>query len=111
MRGDIIHHYVLHPTIIWDVTTICNFRCTYCYSDHMPNRLLRMTDKHSLEKITEAFAEYLRGWAIVYIGGEPFVFRDFAELNAKVTQTNLIGVYSNLSIEKHVRRFADEVPP
>lgn len=111
MGGDFIHHYVLHPTVIWDVTSYCNFRCTYCYSDHMPNRLLRMTDKHSLDAIAEAFEEHLPGWAVVYIGGEPFIFRDFAALNAKVTRTNLVGIYTNLSIEKHVRQFADEVPP
>jgi MoaA/NifB/PqqE/SkfB family radical SAM enzyme len=111
LQGDIIHHYVLHPTIIWDVTSYCNFKCTYCYSDHMPNRLLRMTDKYSLDDIAEAFAEYCPDWAIVYIGGEPFIFRDFADLNVKLTRTNKIGIYSNLSIGDHVRRFADHVPP
>jgi hypothetical protein len=111
MRGDIIHHYVLHPTIIWDVTTFCNYKCTYCYSDHMPNRLLRMTDKYSLEAVSKAFGEHLAGWVVVYIGGEPFVFRDFAELNVGLTRTNKIGLYSNLSIQNHVRRFADSVQP
>lgn len=110
-KKEIAHHNPQHPTILWDVTTYCNYKCIYCYSDHMPNRLLRMSDRYCLDDIAQAFTEYLPGWNINYSGGEPFVFQDFTELNVKLTLTNKIGIYTNLSIYQQVNRFANEVSP
>lgn len=111
MTGEHIHHYVLHPTLVWDVTSKCNYRCRYCYSEHMPDRLASLGERLSIERVAEAFAEHLHGWAIVFIGGEPFILNEFVEMSAALTSTNLIGIYTNLGLEDQVRRFTERISP
>ncbi|MEL7004987.1 MAG: radical SAM protein, partial [Bacteroidota bacterium] len=106
-----IHQKPQHPTILWDITSYCNFKCTYCYSDHMPNRTLRLKDKYPLEYILKCFEMSFPGWAINFSGGEPFVYADFVEAVGLLTQNNSIGIYSNLSIEKQVDRFSHSIDP
>lgn len=111
MTAEQIHHYVLHPSLVWDVTTLCNYRCCYCYSEHMPDRLASLEHRLTVECVAKAFAERLPGWAIVFIGGEPFILKEFVELSAALTRTNLLGIYTNLGIESQVRGFADRISP
>jgi len=77
----------------------------------MPDRLFQVTDRCPIERIVEAFREQLSGWAIEYIGGEPFILRDFVRLNAELTKANLIGIYTNLSLINPIRSFMEQIDP
>lgn len=111
MTTEEIHHYVLHPSLVWDVTTLCNYHCRYCYSEHMPDRLASLGDRLSVECVARTVAARLPGWAIVFIGGEPFILQEFVEMSEALTRTNTLGIYTNLGIESQVRRFADRISP
>ena len=111
LNNDPIHHDPSQPTVLWDVLTQCNFRCSYCYSELLLNRTSIGGARPPLPAISEAFRTLLPGWVINFSGGEPFLWRDLPELARDLTQTHRIGIYTNLSVGPTVDRFVTIVDP
>ncbi|NVO03208.1 MAG: radical SAM protein [Bacteroidetes bacterium] len=111
VKDNNIHHNVLHPTIIWDTTKYCNYKCIYCYCTYMPNRLIENPIKFSIDHISNSFKHFLPNWVINYIGGEPFLLKNFIELNQKITENNYIALYTNLSLDNQIYSFAQKISP
>lgn len=70
----------LIPGIEWEITTRCNYRCSYCSQKQYSSLLW----KDCSDEVVESVYEILRGsgepWLVKLAGGEPFVHPRFLEI-------------------------------
>lgn len=92
--------------IHWEMSTECNFRCSYCFLDDYSSKcnidiknLLRMLNyfgKKSLISIT---------------GGEPFLVPNFIDIVKTITKNHYVRIDTNLSITTKCLQFSEEIDP
>jgi len=75
--------------VLWDVTSLCNLRCTHCYvSDYFRGaKGLDLSTEEALRVIDEMGAMNVRDLSLT--GGEPFQRKDFRELVRRVVENNI----------------------
>jgi mycofactocin biosynthetic radical S-adenosylmethionine protein MftC len=64
--------------VTWEVTGICNLRCSHCLSDSGPERGDELTTRECLDLIQEL--SELKVFQVNIGGGEPFLREDFVDL-------------------------------
>ena len=76
----------------WDITYKCNLLCKHCYSSSNSSKPLGL----SISKIFEIldFLDKLGILAIQFLGGEPFIRKDFIEILHYTVRKNF-GIYIN----------------
>ncbi|MBQ7613130.1 MAG: radical SAM protein [Spirochaetaceae bacterium] len=82
-------------SINFNVTTICDFSCKYCY-----HQLLPITDYISIERFDEIAKELYNGQceSVLLSGGNPILRSDFDELVKVLAKNNLYYTISTKSV-------------
>lgn len=91
----------------WEINTICNFRCRYCFIQRRRGRPSARPDAAGLARGLESTG---LTWLVHITGGEPFLEPDFMDLCRELTEANYISVNTNLSTA-NVSDFAAELDP
>ncbi len=99
--------YERPPRVNWKMFRNCNYNCSYCHGRTSGS----VNECLSIEKITEILSMLGKQWVLKMTGGEPFLHPNFIELCQTVTRTNTITVDTNLSIDKKVKDFAENIDP
>lgn len=55
----------------WDIITMCNYHCTYCYSREEDSQWNKITTKPNLDIVIEKFKQINSFLEITLLGGEP----------------------------------------
>ncbi len=101
-------HFAKHElTMLWYITSICNFNCPYCsdHSNEYPN-----TYKYSPKEITKRFDEKNNTWHIILTGGEPFLHNHIIELCSLLSRKHYLSINTNLSTN-NIADFANQINP
>ncbi len=91
----------------WDITYKCNLKCKQCYSDSG-----KSNEELPLEKIREILNEIsrLEIFYVYFLGGEPFIRKDFFDILAYCQDINLHcmvssnGWFIDESLAKEIKR-------
>lgn len=83
----------------WNIHLACNYRCPYCWSvnggaEHAGGGVQLTPDGWAAhwDRFNDRY-----GRAEIYIGGgEPFLYPGFAEIAARLSERNVVGVITNL---------------
>ncbi len=96
------------PRVNWQMFRNCNYNCSYC---HHGKTVGDVNVCLSIEKIIETLSMLGKQWMLKMTGGEPLLHPNFIELCQAITRTNTISVDTNLSIEKKVKDFIENIDP
>ncbi|TVM19999.1 radical SAM protein [Oceanidesulfovibrio indonesiensis] len=94
--------------LMWNMTRKCNFRCHYCYYPHDNSPVQENLPVDRLRQFLDGTG---REWVVGMTGGEPFLYPNFVDLCAALTETHKVSVDTNLSLTKEVARFARQIDP
>ncbi len=94
--------------LMWNMTRRCNFRCHYCYFPHETAPIEPVVPAETLLEFLDSTDDE---WVVGMTGGEPFLYPDFVDLCAKLTQRHKISIDTNLSVSDRVRAFAERIDP
>lgn len=94
--------------IIWNMTRKCNFSCHYCYFPHDNSPVTETLPIESLLNFMDAQGGE---WLVGLTGGEPFIYPDFVNICARLTERHIIGVDTNLSVSSRIAEFAKTIDP
>src|SRR6476619_7665059 len=100
-------HYDVEADFV--LLTTCNFRCNYCFIP-VADLSIKLRVHATNEAWQEAFDATGKRWLIHLTGGEPFVYPNFVDLCARLSQRHFISINSNLA-HASVERFASEIDP
>ncbi|MCB4792842.1 MAG: radical SAM protein [Elusimicrobia bacterium] len=88
--------------IVWDFSCYCDYKCEYCFytgSGWDNIKALHGKDRLALEldELWKAVYEKYGSCKIYFTGGEPFLYPDFVNIIAKISNYHKIHITSNLS--------------
>ena len=92
----------------WHISLECNFNCRFCFI-----RGVRKTASRGYrdpKKILDGFDRLGCTCLVNISGGEPFLYDDFVDLYAALSEKHFICINTNLSRDE-VYRFADTIDP
>lgn len=108
MHGD--NHLINRLYVHWDITTVCNFKCSYCYArrDYLPkNQWMKTSDFTKMKLVIKSLEKSTLPVFLGLLGGEPTLHPKFYEILEILNedfinkyQDNRIYVTSNLSTDK-----------
>lgn len=98
------------PTVEWQITGKCNYRCSYCIQGKHP-KISFQPHREQINRALDALIALPGSWEIKISGGEPFVSASFLDLVIpRIIQESkhYISILSNLSAStEELARFAD----
>ena len=97
-------------SLMWNMTRKCNFRCRYCYFPH-DSGAIGPDEVLDAERVLAFLDEAGTEWTVGMTGGEPFIYPGFVDICARLTERHRIGVDTNLSVSREVKRFAERIDP
>jgi MoaA/NifB/PqqE/SkfB family radical SAM enzyme len=84
--------------VTWNITTACNYRCSYCTQPFLENRKRLLKDAPAF---VEAFGRLPGTWEVKISGGEPFTHPALDEIAAGLRRRDhLVSVVTNLSADR-----------
>lgn len=86
----------------WDIHYKCNYRCPYCWWYGKWHELAKGGAYLPLKEILKPWIDIYKKYGschIVILGGEPFVYPDFAELIRELSGMHTLGITTNLSVD------------
>jgi MoaA/NifB/PqqE/SkfB family radical SAM enzyme len=89
--------------------TTCNFRCSYCFIP-VADLSIKLRVHATNEAWQEAFDATGRRWLIHLTGGEPFLYPNFVDLCARLSQRHHVSINSNLA-HASIEKFAGTIDP
>lgn len=97
-----------NKSMIWNMTRNCNFQCSYCY---FPHQNTKIENPISTSTLLNFLSTNNDKWLVGMTGGEPFIYPNFVSLCEAITQKHYIGVDTNLSLSKQIKKFAKRISP
>jgi len=94
-------NYPPPSTVYWDITGLCNLKCTHCYyPDCRPHEKEFSTEE--IKCALQEMSSYGIRW-IIFSGGEPLLRRDFLEIasHAKSLDFKTISLATNGTLINH----------
>ncbi|MBN1130156.1 MAG: radical SAM protein [Chitinispirillaceae bacterium] len=92
----------------WFLSEFCNYRCFYCTNHHV----VRPTEKWDTDKVLQTLAATGQKWCLGFTGGEPFAYPEFLSICKRAVQEDfLLYIATNLSPERPVNEFIDDIDP
>ena len=111
VKRDLRVHSGPEYMVVWNLNSLCNFRCEYCFlSAESLSREHPDVGHYSPEHIARCFDDTGRVWRVHMSGGEPFLYPDFAELCRLLTRRHFISINTNLS-SNEVMSFGATISP
>ncbi len=92
----------------WNLTSQCNFGCTYCFGKTQPNK--QTINQIKIDELINALDADGRTFRIGFTGGEPFLIPNFIEACKVLTEEHFISFNSNLILNS-VETFANSINP
>jgi len=94
----------------WHLTDTCNFDCVYCHPQIKAKKNHRLPLRLTTVQMIDVFNRLQKTCHILMSGGEPFLYPDFVNLCAGLTQNHYITINTNFSAA-NVRQFALRIDP
>jgi len=94
------------PTIEWEITTACNYACSYCVQKSYVSKHGKHCSDETITAVLPMIEELPGSWQIKLIGGEPLLHPRFFELCETLTrQGHALRITTNFSLplEKYAR--------
>lgn len=95
----------------WDILTICNYHCTYCYSRALEHQWNKLTGKKQIDEVIAKLKKINFPLEMVILGGEPTLHPNYFyvmdELYALGDQMLVLGNITNGSF-KNPEEFIDK---
>ncbi|MCK9603701.1 MAG: radical SAM protein [Candidatus Omnitrophica bacterium] len=107
-----VHHGNGQVSFNWDITSICNYRCPYCWFYGKWVEMKKDNINIPIPKLQDFWGRIYDSYGPVKIsitGGEPFLYPDFVELINSISKWHKIDVVTNLSWP--VASVIDEIRP
>ena len=85
----------------WNLTFECNYRCPYCWFDSNWAKL-KTKSHRPVRELVKYWDNIQKKYGSVHIdvlGGEPFLFPNFAELVKEISDLHSLGITTNLSCD------------
>ena len=99
MHGD--NHLINRLYVHWDITTVCNFKCSYCYArrSYLPkNEWMKTIDFSKMQLVIKALEKSTLPVFLGLLGGEPTLHPRFFEI-LEILNTDFISIEEN----NHIR--------
>ncbi len=99
-------------TFTWDLHYACNYRCPYCWFSGKWHDLARQNVNLPIDVLLKSWRNIYEKYGSAHIeilGGEPFLYPNFAELIKEMASIHTVGITTNLSVE--VEDFTKKVDP
>lgn len=99
----------LRPEIYlhWNMLRECNFSCNYCIVEATGGA----PRKVDVSRIVQRLNRFNKTMLISFSGGEPFLIPNFTELCAALSESHLIRIDTNLSLDDACEKFLHVVNP
>lgn len=89
------------PSFHWTLTTLCNYRCSYCGQDKK-EPYITGDKKHCSRENVAAILRYIADlpdeWRVMLLGGEPTMHPQFFAVCASVIEKHTLGLATNFSL-------------
>ncbi|MBI9072795.1 MAG: radical SAM protein [Melioribacteraceae bacterium] len=92
----------------WNVTSVCNLQCEYCFSPAHRNKLVPFLI--NIKELLSTLKKSEKTFRIGFTGGEPFLVPNFIEACKEITKCHFISVNTNLILNK-ISEFVNEIDP
>lgn len=106
IRKEIQHYDVW---LQWNLTSQCNFGCTYCFGKTPPNK--KTINRINIDAVMTTLEKDGRTFRIGFTGGEPFLIPNFTDACKKITDKHYISLNTNLVISEKIGEFCDTISP
>lgn len=95
----------------WDIIYECNYRCSYCifWQEEQYKQRYPYVEIDKWKEIWDNIFEKYWCCHIRFSGGEPFVYPNFIDLIAMLSQRHTVDVTTNLSFD--IERFLNKIKP
>lgn len=93
--------------IHWNITSVCNLDCDYCFG-HYNN--VPSINKIDVDRLIKTLENSGRTFRISFTGGEPFLIPNIIEAMQAITKQHYISFNSNL-ISTRMKEFVDVINP
>lgn len=101
----------LKPSCVWGMTLRCNYRCSYCFQEVIPQtirRRLHPSYEHAAAIATALVEKLPEPFEIELVGGEVFLVPRFLSIVEILIQKHNIAIFTNLSPGwPHLKRFLE----
>jgi len=89
---------VPQPSLEWEITTRCNYHCTYCSQGTYQEALWTDASDETVEAVFRILENTREPWLVKVAGGEPFVHKSFIDICSKVASlSHRVCTTTNLS--------------
>jgi molybdenum cofactor biosynthesis enzyme MoaA len=86
--------------LVWDISLRCNYNCSYCYTHESSERQeIKVIEINKMRQISSDIYKRYSSCHIRFSGGEPFIYPNFIELLAVLSEYHTLEVSTNLSID------------
>lgn len=99
--------YYYDAWIHWNVTSVCNFNCEYCFGHITQGKKVFEIDIKRLMSALNATGKVFR---ISFTGGEPFLVPNIIKAVKAITENHYVSFNTNLITGK-IKDFAREIDP